>query len=37
MDQNKFRSVRLGGKRLIDAASLAEFAASLQNVSGKDK
>lgn len=37
MDQNKFRSVRLGGRRLVDAASLAEFAASLQHMSGKDK
>lgn len=35
MDAGTFRSVRLGGKRLIDAASLAEFAASLPTESGR--
>lgn len=29
MNAGSFRTVRLGGRRLVDAASLAEFAASL--------
>ncbi len=33
--KGSFRSVKLGKKRLIDVASLTEFAASLANDSGK--
>ena len=32
MGAGKFRTVRLGGRRLVDAASLAQFAASLPDV-----
>jgi excisionase family DNA binding protein len=35
MGTGKFRTVRLGGRRLVDAASLAEFATSLPDA-GKE-
>lgn len=36
MSDGKFRTVRLGGRRLVDTVSLAEFAASLPDA-GKEK
>jgi excisionase family DNA binding protein len=35
--KGSFRTVKLGKKRLIDLASLTEFAAALDNESGKAK
>jgi len=35
--KGSFRSVKLGKKRLIDLASLTEFAAALTNESGKGR
>lgn len=35
--RGSFRSVKLGKKRLIDVESLAAFAASLANESGRGK
>jgi excisionase family DNA binding protein len=35
--RGSFRTVKLGKKRLVDLASLTEFAAALSNESGKGK
>jgi excisionase family DNA binding protein len=35
--KGSFRTVKLGKKRLVDLASLTEFAAALSNQSGKAK
>jgi len=37
ISRGSFRTVKLGKKRLIDLASLTEFAAALTNESGKGR